>query len=362
LSPYMALGSSPIRLSDLFFLPPRARGLGPRATVCTLRVAHTHPRVCSYLTYVRFRRAMCCSARGLALLVLGAVLGVGVTIGVAYPTLRDKWIHDTQGVGSMTQTARGVDLSCAYAQPQSPKDVSAAYSAGTATAATPTPPAERVGALALANVHFHAHAEHKSDGEYDALVMEDAGVYGGYDCANLSTALSASEMKPYEDWKYCNDTEVGGTYEVHWVYSSGADPNGNITDGLSGAFTYQNNPFIIVRAQVFVITNDPDDDLPGDDDLFDGWRADDITDAVAYIGSTTGDAYDNARKCSPYQVTWHVDRTCQRISAKSFDDMCKTMKIEHGASDDLKPHRSRPLASDRLSSSTQTTMTAPYDE
>ena len=30
--------------------------------------------------------------------------------------------------------------------------------------------------------------------------------------------------------------------------------------------------------------------------------------------------------CSPYRVSWHVDRACNMVSAKTLDNMCKVMK------------------------------------
>ena len=72
-------------------------------------------------------------------------------------------------------------------------------------------------------------------------------------------------------------------------------------------------------------------------------------DVVAYQGSTTGGSFDNA-VCSPYQVSWHVDRACHRVSAASFDAMCADM-IALGFGDDATPHASRVLVSDAYASS-----------
>ena len=295
--------------------------------------------------------------RTLRTLFIGAAVGVAIAIGIAYPVLKDRWadLKDRWADVDATPTTKSSALACANAQPQSPKDVSSSYTAGTATPTTPGSVQTTIGSLGKANVHFHLHAEHKSAGEYDTPTTE-AGKYG-YDCGTLEGSLTTAQKAAYA-WEYCKETEVGETYEIHWVYSSGA--GSTISDGLGGAFTYQNNPFVVVRAQVFVITNDSADDLPSGADLFDGWRSDSITDAVAYLGSTTGTSYNNTDTCSPYSVTWQVDRKCQRISAKSFDAMCKTMKSTHGMDDDLHPHSSRMLVADNLASKTQTAMTSPF--
>jgi len=49
------------------------------------------------------------------------------------------------------------------------------------------------------------------------------------------------------------------------------------------------------------------------------------TDMGIYTGSTTGTSRDND-VCSRYTpITWQVDRQCHKISASSFDNMCKQM-------------------------------------
>jgi len=69
------------------------------------------------------------------------------------------------------------------------------------------------------------------------------------------------------------------------------------------------------------------------------------TDMAYYLGSTTGQKVGNEEvdDCSPYSpITWQVDRKCHEISAKSFDNMCKTMMNQ--AADmkgDIYPHGSR---------------------
>ena len=74
-------------------------------------------------------------------------------------------------------------------------------------------------------------------------------------------------------------------------------------------------------------------------------------DVATYIGSTTGTTRDN-EVCSMYApITWQMDRTCHKVSAWSFDQMCKAMKNNaDDMSGDLHAHGARELVADHLSS------------
>ena len=291
---------------------------------------------------------------------IGAALGTAVTIGVAYPALKDKWVNDAPA-------APEAKLACANAQPQSPRDVSAGFTAtGKArvrvTDTSPIAGSDADKKLKHVNTHFHLGAEHKSSGEYDKLHVTpsgrrllDASTEYGFYCEDV-TRIQPFSTDAY-NWEYCENTEVGKTYEVHWVYSSGG-ASGDITDGLGGALAYQNNPTVTVRAQVYHIVNDNTNPSLNDvSGLVDGWKTTGSTDAVTYSGSTTGRSYNNDDSCSPLQVTWQVDRECQKINARSFDQMCKAMK-DRGMSADLEPHASRDLVSAALSSDDLVTLTS----
>jgi len=65
---------------------------------------------------------------------------------------------------------------------------------------------------------------------------------------------------------------------------------------------------------------------------------------VMYPGSTTGTSYNNL-VCSPYAITWHVDKRCHRVSAEAFDNMCRMMREQYSMEADLYPHGSRELVS-----------------
>ena len=291
---------------------------------------------------------------------VGAVVGMAITIGVAYPTLKDKW----------TSSDAPAPLACADAQPQSPRDVSPSYSSGTLKAKAAAYDGS-VSALTHVNTHYHLGAEHKSSGQYDKLhtttgrkLLSGETEYGFY-CDNVAAvaALTTAQKTEY-DWQYCKETEVGKTYELHYVYSSGGK---KIGDGLGGAFAVQNNPTVVVRGQVFHVVNDATYDLPSGSNLMDGMLQSfpgsstttlSLSDVTVYAGSTTGRSYNNDDSCSPYQINWQVDQKCRLISAKSFDAMCKKMKEEYDMSADTHPHQSRDLVSNALSSDADTTLSA----
>jgi len=210
------------------------------------------------------------------------------------------------------------------------------------------------------NVHWHLGAEHRSEGEYDVdgadflantyhgedadvrrrlLSEEGEGPLPGYFCPGYD-AEEPMYTEKYA-WEYCVDMHVGLTYEVHWPHSS-AGHCGHLTDGLAGLFCQTSTPaFVGVQGQVFQIVNDDAYDV---DDLVFGMITDSDSDIAKYTGSSTGTKYDN-EICSAYGgISWHVDRACHKVSAKSFDAMCKYMQ-EQGQTADLEPHGSRVLVS-----------------
>jgi len=222
------------------------------------------------------------------------------------------------------------DLLCTDAESQSPRDVTAG---SVGLKKTKAEPLSSVNKLAQVNTHYHEGAEHFSGGEYDT----PGDNAGGYYCDSLSLTATPAQLEPFE-FEHCMDMEVGSTYEMHWVHSSGGT---SIGVGLGGAFARQANPLVVVQAQVFLVVNDEE---YARDDLMHGWVGDLATDAVKYLGSTTGTSYDN-EVCSPYLVSWHVDRECHMIAASTMDAMCRDMAEMYKMSVDLEPHGSRVLVS-----------------
>jgi len=237
----------------------------------------------------------------------------------------------------------------ANAEPQSPRDLTPG-AAGFKIPKVPVLNEEQSNAMPLVNVHFHLGAEHKSEAYKDdtEAKMWDEKHQGrrlatdprpGFMCAD------PGEQTAYT-FKYCKGVEVGKTYEVHYVHSSagyrsqnlqGADAD-SIADGLGGAANGRGllNPMITVQGQVFQITNDGG----SYSDLLHGWQTVGHDDSVMYAGSTTGPSHNN-EICSPFFISWHVDRRCHKVSPASFDNLCRQMKEVYGLESDLYPHGSR---------------------
>lgn len=239
-----------------------------------------------------------------------------------------------------------------------------------------TVPFEDVVGLCPVNVHWHLGAEHASAGEYgpdgsgptkvDPRRKLAGKTTQGGQCSlyDETIPMFTTEFK----WQFCEKMEVGQTYEVHWPHSVHGDCGTKYqyqTPFYDGVFCHYGansvNKFfteqklslpeqIGVQAQVFVIVND-DTDKYDQDNLFHGMitNTTEITgdNLAIYTGSTTGDSRNNT-VCSKYgPITWQVDRTCNLISARSFDKMCEMMKDQaDDLSGDLYPHGSRPLVDD----------------
>jgi len=215
--------------------------------------------------------------------------------------------------------------------------------------------------MCAANVHWHLGAEHYNKGTYDVPGEEwlqrqpeetrrrlaGANTVPGFFCQGYDE--NDAKMTTEYDWQYCTDTHVGYTYEIHWPHTN-AGPCGFMSDGLGGLFCTGLPTMVGVQGQVFVVVNDDlDGDGVSDSDgeyehprLIEGMINEDSADIAKYIGSSTGTSH-NQEICSPYRVSWHVDRACNMVSAKTLDNMCKVMKEVMGMKKDLYPHGSREL-------------------
>ncbi|CAE7549300.1 unnamed protein product [Symbiodinium sp. CCMP2592] len=247
---------------------------------------------------------------------------------------------------------------CSTAEPQTPRDLTAgAVGSMTPKAATLTD--DQANFLPLVNVHFHLGAEHKTEAysdDTDSIAYDAASsgrrlagnVRPGFMCSKSS--LNANQLAPY-NFTYCKgDVQVGKSYEIHYVHSSaGMDNNATddmnadlLADGLGGAANGRGllNPMIVVQGQIFQIVNG----AATVDDMLHGWTVVGHDNSVMYPGSTTGQSHDN-EVCSPYSITWHVDKDCHQVSPESFDNLCKQMSEAYGMYADLYPHGSRKLVS-----------------
>ena len=170
-------------------------------------------------------------------------------------------------------------------------------------------------------------------------------------------------------WKHCKHMHVGGTYEIHWPHSAAGacgtewQMQSPFYDGVfcrDGIITIAPlNTFekIGVQAQVFTIVNDEADEFVNMD-LIKGMIVNEATkhgtDMGIYTGSTTGTSRDN-EVCSRYTpITWQVDRRCHKISASSFDQMCKDMLAQKAdMHSDIHPHGARELVAHGLTANNQ---------
>jgi len=273
---------------------------------------------------------------------------------LAVPTTISDVVPETRFV-EHGDVAEG--LLCSDAQPQAPRDLTT----GASGAKRALGPLNLVPGHADAtadgfvhvNTHFHEGAEHKSDAYNTAPPSEgpNGGEYAnghpGWQCADSVEEHDQSGMwAPYE-FQHCKDVHVGHTYEIHYVHGTGGpkDTAHPMSGGLGGALFETRNPSIIVQAQVYVVVNDDSYGVAGS--LLDFQHGAD-TDVVAYTGSTTGTSFNN-EFCSPYEISWHVDRACHRVSAKSFDAMCQSMQETYSGGGyeggDLEPHGSRTILS-----------------
>lgn len=241
---------------------------------------------------------------------------------------------------------------CKDAEPQSPRNLTSG-APGKLNPKAATLSVHEAKRLPLVNIHFHLGAEHTSeeynDGSeseaYDAGVGDSREPRPGFMCT--TDDFKKRDMKSYT-FEYCEGVEVGKTYEVHYVHSSAGyskrqlkrEGIDGVDDGLGGAANGRNllNPMIVVQGVVFQIVNGDDDDYS----LVDGLTKADYTSSVKYPGSTTGTSFNNDI-CSPYAITWHVDKKCHRVSPKTFDNLCKHMKERYDEKQDLHAHGCRKL-------------------
>ena len=245
-------------------------------------------------------------------------------------------------------------------------------------------------------MHWHLGSEHLSVGQYDEKGsgpdnnaqrrnnsnanhpdmrrnLAAAPVDYGFRCHHYETMTDAQKA-PY-DWKYCDkSTMVGETYEVHWPHSAagacGKDYNtvGEwqfqtpfydgvfCRDGIITIAPLNTFKTVGVQGQVFTIVND-EEHMPPENLMDHAWKDDTHwKDVAKYTGSTTGTSRNN-EVCSRYTpITWQVDRTCHKVSAKAWDNMCKKMKEQKDdMSDDTHAHGARAFVTNKMVANNQQT-------
>jgi len=246
---------------------------------------------------------------------------------------------------------------------------------------------EDVGMCAV-NVHWHLGSEHLSVGQYDEKgtgpavnkqrrnnsnadhpdmrrSLEAKPVDYGFRCHHYDATKPEYTM-PYE-WKYCDkSTMVGETYEVHWPHSAAGKCGTEwqfqspfydgvfCRDGIITIAPLNTFKTVGVQGQVFTIVND-EDHMPPENLMDHAWQDDTHwKDVAKYTGSTTGTTRNN-EMCSRYTpITWQVDRTCHKVSAKAWDQMCKKMKEQKDdMSDDTHAHGARAFVKHALVANNQ---------
>ncbi|CAL1151072.1 unnamed protein product, partial [Cladocopium goreaui] len=246
---------------------------------------------------------------------------------------------------------------CSIAEPQSPRNVSKDFVGLLPPKVQPVGLYDEFPNLIHVNTHFHLGGEHQNvdEGGY-SLNYTDAGLAGnivpndirpGYFCAPVSQEPEMGDNWTLADynWTSCKNVKMGYTYEFHWVHSTAGPIDGVLSGGLGGVFNRSINPTAFVRGQICRIVNWPEQEYK----MFNTTWREPVRDSVVYIGSTTGTSYDNY-KCSPAEVTWHVDRECCILSAQNMDRMCADL-LEYGRNmgGDVQPAPSRLLVAPFIS-------------
>ncbi len=182
----------------------------------------------------------------------------------------------------------------------------------------------------LCNIHFHKNAEHKAPGY---SVSGGEGDFGGWKC-NETSELTEEELAATKS-SACENVKPGDTIEVHWVHSScDIEPGEGLGSCLSDSCP---NPQLRVEAQTFLLVNDSnaadfsDFAYAGTEDGYhQAKELPDGTDAVKFLGSTTGPSYTEA-KCSPLQVSWSVRPACMKLDINTLHSWCEDNRFNEKA-------------------------------
>ena len=217
---------------------------------------------------------------------------------------------------------------CAKAGPQAPRDILKTAGENPIRFNKAAP----VTRLRLCDIHFHRFAEHKIPGTLPAKPPGE-----GFVCQLPAAGKQVEEESG--DRKVCESVELFDTVEVHWVYTTcNVEPAPKLDSCFSKACV---NPELRAVGQVFYLTPD------GYPNTVDWKRAGydhyppPPTGNVEFLGSTTGDKYNGADTCSPYQVTWSVARGCKPMTLSSLGRWC-----DDNVYDETKPQGVRKLVTD----------------
>ena len=195
----------------------------------------------------------------------------------------------------------------------------------------------------LCNIHMHDGAEHKGG---DFTTYRGNGDGQGFGTGfSYDGELSDSELEPFSGTVGASEhgeLQPGDTIEVHYVYTTAEITPGPTLEACLSEATQ--NPQLRVETQVMVLVNDGDansfEDLAEVQEVDGFYQAinlpEDTGEAVHYIGSTTGPAYNV--KGSPLQVTWSVRPEVSKVDIESLGAW-----FEENPFDEASAHGSRNL-------------------
>eukprot|EP00439_Symbiodinium_sp_Y106_P008746 s10355_g1.t1 len=118
------------------------------------------------------------------------------------------------------------------AEPQAPRDVSPGYVGERITRYEPYG-SDQIDRFEQVNIHWHLGAEHRMENAYDRRSPEWASYVTVPDENNVSQPVVPGLWCPTDgiddakldessfSFTYCKAAQVGGTYEFHWVFSTG---------------------------------------------------------------------------------------------------------------------------------------------
>ena len=198
--------------------------------------------------------------------------------------------------------------SCERVSPQSPRDITNPAGTNPVRFSKALLPITQ---MRLCDIHFHKPAEHK----IPATIPTSPA---GFVCAAKAAPSAPPQAAGEAGHAGCQGVQAGDTIEVHWVYTTcNVDPAPTLNSCFSANCI---NPQIRAEAQVFRLVSTGQ----GQD-----WQASGYSQypppagsrTVEYLGSTTGDAYDD-QKCSPFQVLFKVRPNCLPLTLASLNRWC----------------------------------------
>jgi len=219
------------------------------------------------------------------------------------------------GADSCLGSAPDPVASCQQAGPQSPRNIQETAGDNPARfSKSLLPITDRY--MRLCDIHFHKPGEHKIPATIPA-----PGRPTGFVCSGAALAEPHQTGGEEPEQVGCQNVQVGDTIEVHWVYTTcDVEPAPTLDSCFSETCK---NPQLRAEAQVFRLTPPG---YPGADN----WATAGysrlppmarVPGIVEYLGSTTGDAYDDT-KCSPFQVVFTVRPGCRLLTLASLNQWC----------------------------------------